>query len=65
MRVYATRVLYAPTSHCSRCDWHMTDVVPAKLRREVRKHVRKTGHTVWVDTNTAYRYEAYPDPPSR
>lgn len=63
MKVYGKKVLYPPDGHCSRCDWHMSDTEPAKLRREVRKHVTQTGHSVWIDWNTATRYDAYPDTP--
>lgn len=59
-QVWATRVLYPPTAHCYYCDWCLEDVDPGKMRREVRKHCAKTAHTVWIDWNTASRYDYTP-----
>jgi hypothetical protein len=55
--IVATKILYPPTAHCSRCDWHLEDVDASKMRRETRKHVAKTAHSVWIDWNTTSRYD--------
>jgi hypothetical protein len=58
MKVISHRQLAAPTVTCSRCDFYLTDADMSKARREARKHVKATGHTVWVDWNTSTSYEA-------
>lgn len=41
-------------AHCQDCDWMNEDYHCAN--KEGRKHTRKTGHTVSIETGTHYRY---------
>lgn len=48
-------------AQCSSCEWDCginTDKAPkaADVRKEIRKHILETGHTVNLDTGTSKEY---------
>ena len=47
-------------THCYDCDWHEEDYRNLrKLRREINKHIKETGHTVAMEKGVVIVY--HPD----
>ena len=50
-------------AHCQDCDWNEEDFNKAQI--DARKHHKKTGHEVVVETGLIGTYEQNPTPKAR
>lgn len=54
-----------PARHAScelvSCDWTCDEYDANKMRKQIRKHIKETGHIVFLDKSVITRYEWKPN----